>query len=484
MKLKSFCHILLMSLLIGMTINCVLSDVPYKEQYFDQTIDHFNFVSYGQKTFKQRYLLQDKWFDAVNKGPIFFYTGNEGSITSFWNNTGFVFDIAPQFGALVVFAEHRFYGKSMPFGADSFKGNNIGLLTIEQALADYAVLINKIKKTYKATKSPVITFGGSYGGMLSAYMRFKYPNLVDGAIAASAPIYLMSKVIDPSQFFVRVTSDFKQSNPICSANIRKAFTTMKSMASSGPAGLKTLSEKFRLCSQLNETSYDHMVGWIRNAFVSLAMFDYPYPTNFMSEIPAFPVDKSCGFMVNTTDIVAGLAQISALFYNGTNGKLPCFDIWEEYVECADPSGCGVGPNSLAWDIQACSEVPMLFSTDGQQDMFPPKPYTPQMRVDYCKTKWGIVPRDQWAGLNLWGKDILSSSNIVFSNGGKDPWAFAGVLHNLSANLTSVIIPDGGHHLDLRGHNVNDPPDVFKARELEKYNIRLWINTAFLRNKNN
>ena len=34
--------------------------VPYKEEFFDQTIDHFNFVSYGDKTFKQRYLIQGK----------------------------------------------------------------------------------------------------------------------------------------------------------------------------------------------------------------------------------------------------------------------------------------------------------------------------------------------------------------------------------------------------------------------------------------
>lgn len=47
-------------------------------------IDHFGFLEDG--TFKQRYLLSDKYWQQPG-GPILFYTGNEGDITWFCNNT-------------------------------------------------------------------------------------------------------------------------------------------------------------------------------------------------------------------------------------------------------------------------------------------------------------------------------------------------------------------------------------------------------------
>jgi hypothetical protein len=75
-----------------------------------------------------------------------------------------------------------------------------------QALADYAAIIESVRAAHHCATCPVLSFGGSYSGKLSAYLRLKYPTVVDMALAASAPIKLDSVgLVDPFSYYEVVT---------------------------------------------------------------------------------------------------------------------------------------------------------------------------------------------------------------------------------------------------------------------------------------
>lgn len=99
-----------------------------------------------------------------------------------------MWEISREFEALVVFAEHRYYGESMPYGKNSFDDKvKLGYLTSQQALADFVDVIKYLRNDTLCTgrrPNPVIAFGGSYGGMLAAWFRIKYPATVEGSVYA------------------------------------------------------------------------------------------------------------------------------------------------------------------------------------------------------------------------------------------------------------------------------------------------------------
>ena len=83
---------------------------PFTVHYFPQELDHFTFTPNASMLFYQKYLVNDTFWRRPGggkgaAGPLFVYTGNEGDIEWFATNTGFMFDIAPKFGALLVFIE-------------------------------------------------------------------------------------------------------------------------------------------------------------------------------------------------------------------------------------------------------------------------------------------------------------------------------------------------------------------------------------------
>uniref|UniRef100_A0A915LN07 Uncharacterized protein n=1 Tax=Meloidogyne javanica TaxID=6303 RepID=A0A915LN07_MELJA len=369
-----------------------------------------------------------------------FYTGNEGSIEGFAENTGFMWDIAPEFGAAIVFAEHRYYGKSYPFGNDSYSSvSNLGYLSSEQALADFAVIITYLKEVRlpHAKKSPVIAFGGSYGGMLTAWMRIKYPHIIDGGIAASAPVFWFGNVPAPPEHSYDdiVTRTFINSG--CTLqSLSASFETIRKMADSSN-GRKFLNERFHLSSDSqvkNANDGEELIYAIQSVLETMAMVDYPYPSNFLAPLPAWPVKVACkAFISAQNPEQSALASYKAvnLFYNYTGS---------EKTLCLLGGACG-DPFSALGD---------------PDDLF----------------------RPNWAITN-YGVEFPTATNIVFSNGWLDPWSGGGwrLTPTFEGSLYSLIVEDGAHHYDLRGEHPDDTQSVKEVRRLEKKHITRWIKEA-------
>ena len=143
-------------------------------EWFQNTVDHFTPTippeNNGSLYWYQRVLICSQYWTNTDTGTIFFYTGNEGDVTLYANNTGLMWENAAQFNALLVFAEHRYWGQSWPLSNDSTTTlRHMEYLSSQQALADYAVLIRSIRsepgKCGFTSLSPWLPFQCSIGSL-------------------------------------------------------------------------------------------------------------------------------------------------------------------------------------------------------------------------------------------------------------------------------------------------------------------------------
>lgn len=449
----------------------------YKTNYFTQILDHFNYNPKSYQTFQQRYLINDTYWGGADKNaPIFVYTGNEGEIEWFAQNTGFMFETAPHFKALLVFIEHRFYGKSVPFGGEKdvaySNTSTLGYLSSTQALADYATLITNLKQNLSATDSPVVVFGGSYGGMLAAWFRLKYPHITIGALSSSSPILNFANLTSPYSFNNIVTRDFRSESENCYKVIKSSWQQIDDTAKQH-GGLDILRKSFRICK--NYIDANSLENWLYTAYVYTAMTDYPSPSNFLNPLPAYPVKQMCKAIDNPTtgnDTFAKLYGAANVYYN-YSGSATCFNLNDN----SDPHDLG------GWGWQACTEMIMATGGNNKESIFPASVWHYEDRVTYCNYRFNVEPRPNWITTEFGGLDIYRvlkrfGSNIIFFNGLRDPWSGGGVLKNISESIIAIVAKEGAHHVDLRFSSKEDPQWLKDVRKQEVKIIEEWISQYY------
>lgn len=466
--------------------------IGYETRWFNQNVDHFSWAN--NDTFKQRYLINQTYWCGKNC-PILFYCGNEGDIEVFTNNTGWMWENAENLHAMLVFAEHRYYGKSIPYNIDPTKvdSNNIqqlGYLSSEQALADFATLLFEIKNhAYDAKMSPVIAIGGSYGGMLAAWMRMKYPNVIEGALAGSAPIFQFPEEYDCNQFLKIVTKDYETYSPNCSVSIARSWQLIRDYASgisklnkkniyhSPSSGLTKIGELFNTCEPLRyPADVDSLLSLLNSIWVNMAMTDYANEANFLSKMPAYPIKHACAFLdkdpidMDSVDLIKNIALASQIYTN-YSGQSPCLNLTALLYD----------PMDVMWDFQSCTEMVMPICSDGINDMFEPQPFSVDDFVSSCKSRWGVETRPDNVRTLYGDRDLSASSNIIFSTCSRDPWSAGCPQESIQSKSVHAIKIDGVcHHEDLRASGPNDPAQLKKARQDELNIISDWIKEYYQR----
>ncbi|CAK4626377.1 hypothetical protein LEN26_011922 [Aphanomyces euteiches] len=444
--------------------------------YMTQRLNQFGAAN---GTYEQRYFVcDDEWTPG---GPIFFYTGNEANVELYLNHTGLMWENAAELHAMLIFAEHRFFGLSMPTNAL----NHMEYLSTEQALADFAVLLRFIKESYAAHDSAVIAFGGSYGGMLATYFRLKYPHIVDGAIAGSAPVLAFDGQIpaaDMGSFPRIVTRDASPAagaDANCIPNMKALWPKLKAAAKT-IAGRAALQEGFGVCKPFEtEDAALGLVDWIVGAFASMAMGNFPYPSSYLlngaSELPPYPVRAACSYLKE--DLTTGADDVAlykavrasiGIFYNATL-DVPCFTLRQPSNESQH--------DQRFWDYLACTEMYMPMDQTGDDDFYPRELHNQTAMNESCMKEWGVELRPYWANTVYGGRQALeATSNIVFTNGNLDPWSGVGVLESISPSVVALIVDGGAHHLDLMFSHPLDPPSVQDVRNEQKKHMRRWISS--------
>uniref|UniRef100_A0A7S3FTN2 Lysosomal Pro-X carboxypeptidase n=1 Tax=Strombidium rassoulzadegani TaxID=1082188 RepID=A0A7S3FTN2_9SPIT len=469
------------------------------DYYFETKLDHVA-ASQDNRTFMMRYVVEDKFYNDpvnVNKSrPILFYAGNEGDIYSFYNNSGFMTKtLAEQFGALIVFAEHRYFGQSFPFDRSvAFTAPYNTYLTVENTLEDYIQLLKTVKMTWGAEDKAVIAFGGSYGGMLAAWIRMRYPAEIQGALAASAPLVYFqgAKTAASGDFSEIVTADFNNTyeDGRCAKGIKEGFTYLMDLKTRD-ADWAELGEVFSVCEPFKSADdIQNLYYYLGNGLNYMAMTDYPYPSSFLQPMPAWPITEACKAFADVAPqepepkngslgalserektVLTALKSLSDVYFNYTNAT--------ECTNYNDTEASG-SLDAEGWNVLACNQLAMPIDFGSADSMFITELFNETQYAEDCFTKYGLNPYYSWA-LDQFGgadfqKDFYDYSNIIFSNGELDPWRAGGVYKFVQFDLPFYVIRGGAHHLDLREPMPEDKEtNVGWVRDQETQLIEQWIN---------
>ncbi|MGK5082515.1 S28 family serine protease [Bdellovibrionota bacterium FG-1] len=410
------------------------------ENYFEQKLNPSNPTDL--RTFKQRYYVYSGYASGPS-APVVLYIGGEAPLVprSFMGGR-FADQVAQKLHAHLVGIEHRYYGDSQPFAM--LTPENLQYLSSDNALMDLAS-IQKFLMTAKGLQGKWIAMGGSYPGALSAFYRLKYPELIAGSLASSAPVQAKNAFEEYDSHVTEVLG------PVCSDALRKVVTAAESALAVGGADALAFKDRFSAASVKNDGDFLYLL-----ADVTADAVQYGYPAKLCDQlVPALnPVQAYADYV---RSFLKQREQTADDFSPAVAGRL----------------GADESDGMRQWTYQSCREFG--YWQDGHHDRAR-SVRSANLNADYdrglCKRFFGLNSIADEAATNAkYYQPLLDpaqTSRILFTNGSVDPWSELSITHqrgnDVNANTFSAMIDGKAHCSDLYGPNSDDPLSLTRARQ--------------------
>ncbi len=304
----------------------------------------------------QRYWINKDLWGGVDF-PIFVFIGGEGEEScSRLTDYLYMYNLAQENKGLLVDVEHRFYGQSYP--TEDMSTESYKYLNADQALADLARLIGKIKKDLNTVNSKVITLSGSYPGSLAAWFRLKYPSVTAGSIASSAPVNAQTNF--PEYMEVVAKAMLQYSGQGCYDAFETAALKVAQLARQGPgsSGVTQLEVDFHTCHPI-DTQQD--IGILLSDLMGNIQGTVQYNNVIAGSTNMADV---CDVMLASSDPYTQFVQLQTQ-YRAANGQ-SCEDAnWTDsiaYLSAVEKDHTNM---ARPWTYQTCNEFGFFQTADSE-----------------------------------------------------------------------------------------------------------------------
>ncbi|XP_049882687.1 putative serine protease K12H4.7 isoform X1 [Pectinophora gossypiella] len=425
-------------------------------RWIEQRLDHFD--PNEKRTWKMRYVENlDYW---KPNGPIYVFVGGQYAISDeIPIRYGYLHELQRETNGALIYSEHRYYGESIPL--DIHVTDNLKYLSSHQALADLAHLIKTIKSSSTFETSKVVFIGGSYAGNLVAWMKLKYPNLVDVAVASSAPV--LAKV-DFFEYLEKVSEDYQKLGPSgCLEKITEIFQRYEQLLKTAD-GIEQLKKEENICGDTDMTKLENKQMFFM-VKISIFQMRAQYGT------PDVIVDHCHQIMDSSTPYLKRLYDDEPkLFRKYRNCIHYDYNIFINIIKTG---------SLVPWFYQLCTEFGYFQTTTSAK-----QPFTNNVPVNFyynvCTGLFGSefdekrVKRGVEYTNNFYGGLSPNVTMVVFVNGDKDPWSRLGIVNDLSSDAPAIVIPKAFNCEDLLMDEPSDSDELIAARKNIKKLVKKWI----------